>query len=322
MRIGLLGLGMMGRHHLASYATLPDVEVVTRESASYASVDGRDRDALLSAMIADPTLDAIDICLPTPSHPGASIAALHAGKHVLCEKPMALDNANCLRVLEAADQNNGVFMVAHVLRFSPAYRYLAESVKTGRYGSLKSVRFVRSCPFPTWGGWFLQPDESGGGVFDLLIHDFDQSIALLGMPDRITVEPVNSGSNSADSVDCVLRYSPADNPDAPCVDISGGWFADGRPFSMSFHVRFAEADLIYENNLLSVQRAGAAAESVPLPSIDPYAEQLRYFIECCRNHRFPSECPPESSASAVALALAVRSLMQCAPGTLTPFNWK
>lgn len=321
MRIGLLGLGMMGRQHLAAYATLPDIEVVTRESASYASVDRRDRDALQAAMIADPTLDAIDICLPTPLHPGVAVAALRAGKHVLCEKPLALDNANCLRILEAADQGSGIFMVAHVLRFSPAYRYLAESAKTGRYGPLKCARFIRSSALPTWGGWFTQPDESGGGVLDLLIHDFDQSIALLGMPDRARVEPVNSGRHSEHSIDCLLRYPPADNPDAPWVEISGGWFADDRPFSMSFHVRFAEADLIYRDHHLLVQRADAPAEPVPLPSIDPYAEQLRYFSECCRKHSFPAECPPASSASAVALALAVRSLAERAPGKLTPLSW-
>ena len=79
-------------------------------------------------MIEDPELDALDICLPTALHAPLTIAALDAGKHVICEKPMALTVEACGRMLEAGKRNKGVLMVAHVLRFWPAYRVLHQAV--------------------------------------------------------------------------------------------------------------------------------------------------------------------------------------------------
>jgi predicted dehydrogenase len=307
----------MGQQHLAAYGSLPGVEVVTRDSASYAALALKDRDALQTAMIADPTVDAIDICLPTPLHPSVAIAALQAGKHVLCEKPLALNTADCLRILDAARLSGSVFMVAHVLRFFPAYCFLADAVSTNRYGAVKYLHFSRTSGIPAWAGWLARPEESGGGVLDLLVHDFDQSIALFGMPDRATVKPIDSEH----SVRCQLGYPHGDNPDGLTVEIEGGWFGDNRPFSMGFHAHFAEADLIFDDNQLSLHRAGALPEELLLPEVDPYAEQLRYFMECCSSRNHPAECPPASSAAAVGLALAVRSLAANAPGKLTPLHW-
>jgi predicted dehydrogenase len=275
-------------------------------------------------MIADPSLDALDICLPTPAHPRVAIAALEAGKHVLCEKPLALSVEQCARVLDAARQSGRVFMVAHVLRFFPAYALLAEAVRTHRYGLARHVLFTRNSGIPGWAPWLAQPEQSGGAVLDMLVHDFDQSIALFGLPAQLTAEPIESGN----TVRCVLGYSHNAHPEGLTVEIAGGWFGDDRPFSMGFNARFAESELLFRDNRLSVLRsAGSAEESgqecgqeLPLPAIDPYAEQLRYFIECCRTASEPTACPPAASAAAVRLALAVRDLAERAPGQLTPFH--
>jgi predicted dehydrogenase len=324
MRIGLLGSGAMGQKHLAAYAALPGVAVVTRNTAVYgalgAEIDQLSREDLQRAMIADRSLDALDICLPTPLHPRVVIAALEAGKHVLCEKPLALSVEECTRVLAAARESGRIFMVAHVLRFFPAYRLLAEAVRTNRYGRVRRVCFTRSSSIPTWADWLAQPAQSGGAVLDLLVHDFDQAIALFGQPAGLIAEPIESEH----TVRCVLHYPRGNRPAELTVEIEGGWFADGRPFAMGFHAYFAETELVFRDNRLSVLRAAGpsqdpAREELPLPDIDPYAEQLRYFIECCRSRSEPDQCPPAASAAAVALALAVRSLAQRAPGKLTPY---
>jgi predicted dehydrogenase len=317
MRIGLLGSGAMGQQHLAAYATLSGVEVVTRDSAAYAGVDPYDRDALQRAMITDPTLDAIDICLPTTLHPRVAIAALEAGKHVLCEKPLALTEQECSCILSSARQSGRVFMVAHVLRFFPAYRSLGEAVQTLCYGPVEHIRFTRSSGIPTWAPWLAHMEESGGAVLDLLVHDFDQSIALFGMPIDAVVESLESDH----TVRCVLHYAHSDHPNGLVVEITGGWFGDSRPFSMGFHARFRDAELIFRDNRLSVLRPAALPQELSLPDVDPYTEQLRYFIECCRSHSEPLECPPESSAAAVTLALAVSSLAQAESGKLTALQW-
>src|SRR5215469_15498220 len=141
MRLGLLGSGMMGQQHISSLATLPDVTVVTRASEPYASIAFPDRESFYRALIASPELDAIDICLPTRMHPWVAIAALEAGKHVICEKPLALNLPECARILDAVRSSERIFMVAHVVRFFPAYRMLAQAIHDQRFGPLHSICF-------------------------------------------------------------------------------------------------------------------------------------------------------------------------------------
>jgi predicted dehydrogenase len=304
-RIGLLGLGVMGRQHLAGYAQLPGVEVEMRGAGAYQGYGDGDREALYQAMIADPALDALDLCLPTPLHPRLAIAALEAGKHVLCEKPMALDMDSCGRMVAAARASGRILMIAHVLRFAPAYEALAEAVGSGRYGRLRHLRLTRSSGRPAWGPWLLDPAQSGGAVLDLLVHDFDQAIALCGFPDTIEARPVAFG----DGVACRLGYGRGDQ--GATVEVEGGWFADDRPFAMGFHARFEEAELTYVHDAaspLEVHSDKHPAGAIPLSAADMYTEQLRYFAGCCAGGRQPERCLPGDSARAVQLALEVRRI--------------
>jgi predicted dehydrogenase len=298
-QVGLLGLGFMGRRHLEAFRSLSGVEVLTRTSARFAHL--QDPDALYEAMITDPELDAIDICLPTALHAPLTIAALDAGKHVLCEKPMALTVEACGRMLEASKRNKGILMVAHVLRFWPAYRVLHDAVARGTYGAVRSARFARRSGLPSWGPWLLRPEESGGAPLDLLVHDYDQALWLFGAPQSATAHTVGSPNVIA----CSLRY-----PDGLEVAIDGGWYTDNIPFAMEFDLQADEGELLYANDHLQLLRPPAAPTEIVLPAEDPYATQLAYFIDCCRNGHAPVECPPESSAKAVELALSISALAQ------------
>jgi predicted dehydrogenase len=314
MRLGLLGSGMMGRQHLSALATLPDVTVVTRSSEPYVSTVFSDRESFYRTVIASPDLDAIDICLPTRMHPWVAIAALEAGKHVICEKPLALNLSECSRILDAARNSGRIFMMAHVVRFFPAYRMLAQAIRNQQFGPLRSIHFKRWSAIPAWSDWLACQTESGGAILDLLIHDFDQSIWLLGMPNRVFAEPIESEN----TVRCVMQYDASASRPTCTVEIEGGWFSDERPFAMSFHAHFSQADLTYCDNQLTVQ-SGSYTASVPLTQVDPYAEQLRYFLSCCRNHSEPAESSARAGADAVRLALTIRALAHSMPGVFTPF---
>jgi predicted dehydrogenase len=298
-KVGLLGLGVMGRRHMDAYRSLPGVEVLTRTSARFAHL--QDPDALYGAMIEDPELDALDICLPTALHAPLTIAALDAGKHVLCEKPMALTVEACGRMLEAGKRNKGVWMVAHVLRFWPAYRVLHDAVIRGTYGAVRSARFARRSGLPSWAPWLLRPEESGGAPLDLLVHDYDQALWLFGAPESATARTVGSDN----VIECGLRY-----PGGLEVAIAGGWYTDNIPFAMEFDLQASDGELRYADDHLQLIRPHAAPTEIALSKEDPYATQLAYFLDCCRNGHAPVECPPESSAQAVKLALSISALAQ------------
>jgi predicted dehydrogenase len=290
----------MGRRHMDAYRTLPGVEVVTRTSPRFAHL--HDPDVLYQAMIEDPELDALDICLPTALHPPITIAALDAGKHVLCEKPMALTVEACGHMLEAAKRNKGVvLMIAHVLRFWPAYRVLHEAVVGLTYGAIRSARFARRSGLPSWGPWLLRPEESGGAPLDLLVHDYDQALWLFGEPESATARIVGSPN----VMECSLRY-----PGGLDVAIAGGWYTDNIPFAMEFDLQASAGELRFANDHLQLLRPSAAPTEVALSQEDPYATQIAYFLDCCRKGHAPIECPPESSAKAVELALSMSALAQ------------
>ncbi len=247
-------------------------------------------------LVTDPTLDAIDICLPTDLHASVAISALNAGKHVLCEKPMALTEADCHQMLEAAEKHGRVLMIGHVLRFWPEYETLRAIVANQEYGPIRHARFTRSAGLPAWSRWLPVEERSGGAVVDLLIHDIDQVLSLWGVPEQVTARSLGP----VDTMAATLSYGPDLQ-----VEISGGWLPAGEPFSMSFELRSAESRVELARDGLFVTTAEERVQ-LPTPVHSAYEEQIAYFVDCCRSSTKPGRCPPEQSAQALAVALLLK----------------
>ncbi len=263
----------MGATHLATLLKLPDVVVKAAASRNeralsgdFSSIGGNLGRILPMVdlrevrkygrwqdLVADPDVDAVDICLPTNLHSMVAKAALAAGKNVLCEKPMALDGEQCDEMIAAAEAAGRVLMIGHVLRFWPAYDQLAEFVTTARYGPVRSATFTRMCGLPEWSPWLADEAQSGGAILDLLIHDIDQVLRLFGMPTAVRAK----GLGTLDAITASLLY-----PNGPEVRLQGGWLAPGTPFSMSFQVRAAAAELELRSSslLLSDRRRKSACD--------------------------------------------------------------
>src|SRR5207248_5673184 len=128
----------------------------------------------LDAAIADPEIDAVDICLPTPIHRATAERALGRGAHVLLEKPIALALEDADAIVEAAARSGRIFMVGLVLRFWPEYVELQRRVASGELGGPRAVNAHRLSPPADWNEWMADRSQSGGTPVDLMIHDFDQ----------------------------------------------------------------------------------------------------------------------------------------------------
>jgi predicted dehydrogenase len=299
MKIGLLGLGFMGKQHLDAYAQIHGVEILTRNHVIFSHIDSRNSVALVEAMLADREISAIDICLPTRYHKEIAIAALDAGKHVLCEKPMALSPEDCAAMIAAAERNQRILMIAHVLRFWPAYRQLREILGSHQFGPVRRAKFSRRCSTPNWGEWFQNPALTGGATLDLLIHDIDQALLLFGSPESASGMQLTA----PDAASYSLNYA-----DGLVVEIEGGWFPATELFAMSFQVETETAEIALESNVFSIKEEGAAPQPIELSAEDAYAVQLSYFVGSCRSNQPVSACTPESSAQAVQLACLLRDL--------------
>ena len=139
----------------------------------------------IDELISKEEFDVADICLPTFLHKEITVKLLSAGKHVLCEKPMALTSSDCEEMLSASRSCGKQLMVAHVLRFNSAYRFLKDAVDSGRYGRLDNIYMDRHSVYPTWGTSFANNAVTGGATLDTHIHDVDVARFILGEPDSV-----------------------------------------------------------------------------------------------------------------------------------------
>jgi predicted dehydrogenase len=312
MKTAVLGLGFMGSTHLQAMQQIPGAELAAvwdadpqRLTGDLSAIQGNlntgggrfDFSAVtaytdLSGLLADPAIEAVDICLPTYLHEDVAIRALQAGKHVLVEKPMALDGAGGRRMIEAADRAGRLLMCAQVLRFFPEYVVLKEAM--GRLGRPRAAYLARRCAEPGWGGWLKDAARSGGGAFDLLIHDIDQCLYLFGKPHAV------SASGFANWVSGHLYY------EGLTVTVEGGWQDSPRyPFTMEYRVTLEHGTVEFSSAGRPPVEYTAEERVLPLPSMGGYAAEIAYFVECCTTGRRPERCLPEDSAAAVDLTHAL-----------------
>ncbi len=313
MRIGILGLGFMGGVHLSAIERIDGAVVTAASSRTRPAAHGPSKGNLphltsgalppdarwysdWRQLLMDMDLDAVDICLPTHFHKEVILAALESGKHVLCEKPMALTASDCDQILEAADKSGRVFMVGQVVRFMFPYRYAASFIHSICEGSVIACTLKRKAGFPQWSEWLAKEEYSGGAILDLLIHDIDQALKFFGQPS--TVSAVTDGE--VDTMKGALHYT-----DGLTVQIEGGWYTREVPFSAGFHLAGKDAVLSFEKGSLRLNISGAE-QSIDLPEHLEYVEQISYFVECCRNNVAPELCLPAESAQAVRLATLLR----------------
>ncbi|MFN3326473.1 MAG: Gfo/Idh/MocA family protein [Bryobacteraceae bacterium] len=320
MRIAVAGLGFMGSMHLKALRNIPGATlhaVVSSDPAKLAGDlsgiqgnlggPGEKMDftsvrkyTRVEEALADPDVDAIDICLPTHRHAEVATAALQAGKHVLVEKPLALDGAEADAVLAAAAASGRILMTAQVLRFFPDYLPLADLIRCNKLGPVRSALFRRRCAAPTWSAWLADASRSGGGVFDLLIHDVDICLHLFGAPEAVSATGHEDMQRGIDTITAQLHY-----PAIGSVTITGGWHhPQSYPFSMEYTVVAEEGTVDYSSahRPPSLYRADGSEELLPVPEKDGYQAEIEYFLDCCRTGRKPAICPPEESAAAVKIA--------------------
>ncbi|PXX44623.1 Gfo/Idh/MocA family oxidoreductase [Aquitalea magnusonii] len=227
LNIGIVGLGRLGRRHalnlrdrirgaklVAACSPLDDELAWAAEQ-----LPGVHRHHTLDAMLAEPQVQAVFLVTPTALHAEQIIACLRAGKHVFCEKPLALNVEDCQKVeAVAAEYPQLKAMVGFVRRFDASYQDAAEKLQQGLVGQAYLLR-SQTCDLNDENGFFVKFAPSSGGIFmDCSIHDIDLARWLLGSPKPLRVWA--TGTNA-------LHPALAD-----CGDVDNGVamleFADGK----------------------------------------------------------------------------------------------
>ncbi len=184
LKAGVIGLGDWGRNHVRTLASLGVLAGVADRTEGRATETGAEFGVpgmTPEEMITSPEIDAIVLAMPANLHAETAVKVIEAGKHVLVEKPMALDGASAEAVVAAADRAGVVAMTGHILRFHPAFEALEQLVENGALGQIKYVYSTRI----GLGKFFTQTDA----LWDIAPHDLSLLLAITKeMPDNTHLE--------------------------------------------------------------------------------------------------------------------------------------
>lgn len=334
LRIGLVGAGLIARRsHLPAFAALDRARVTAvasgRVESAQSASDEFSIDRVYGSwqeLVADPEIDAVDICAVNSLHAPIAIAAARAGKHVLVEKPMAISLPEADEMISAAGEAGVILMVAHNLRFAPVFGELKRLVDKEVIGPVHSVRaaFMHAGPDESWGAtsdWFWLEDTAGGGaVLDLGIHMIDLLRWIIDRPVlevSAMVSRMTKPTFAEDNAIVIMRFAGD-----VLASVQTSWTA--RPFPDNQVVVQGEQGRIIVGRTAAepivVYRQGAGEiekEAPEVPTDSRYGNLFEHFVETALNGSAPLVSGRDGRDSlAVALAAyeSARSLRSVSPG--------
>lgn len=312
IRVGVVGLGFMGGVHLRNWQAVAGADVVAvcdanpitgvaKQGNIDAGSDPLDLEGVAiytdaAEMLANENLDVVSIALPTHLHKDVSIQCLEAGVHVLCEKPMALNVADCDAMIEAAGKAGKHLMVAHCIRFWPEYAWIKTAAENGEYGDILAADFQRLTYAPGWDGnsWFSDPGKSGGIALDLHIHDLDFIQYLFGAP-----QSIRSVCSTTKHVQTWVGYG-----DDRVFSATASWLMpESFGFEMSFRVVFEKAVAIFNGTKLTLFPAKGDSLACEIDEGDGYKGEIEYFAQLISGTANKILITPEQACESVRMAL-------------------
>ncbi|MDF2440673.1 MAG: hypothetical protein JWN98_1657 [Abditibacteriota bacterium] len=198
VRVGIIGVGI-GQAHIKGYSKVPQANIAAlcdldenraRQVAGDNKLENVDIVSDYRALLDRSDIDAVSVCLPNSLHAPIAIAALQAGKHVICEKPLATTSKEAQKIADAATKSGKKCMVAQVKRFGPEARALKQIMESGALGNIYygHAFWLRKRGIPGYGGWFTTKAMSGGGpLIDIGVHLLDAAWWLAGCPQPVAV---------------------------------------------------------------------------------------------------------------------------------------
>lgn len=310
-RVGLVGIGGMGFVHYNAYKTLDNAKIVAvadpRVEMAKEKIGEDDVRvyASMEEMLRSEELDMVDICTPSYMHADMAIMAMESGLDVLCEKPMSLNSENTARMIEAHKRTGKAYMTAHVVRFMKPYMYLKSVIDSGELGKPVHIQMKRISGIPRWSweDWMRDSNKSGGAAIDLSIHDIDFVQYVFGQPKEVSGTHMCMKDNN-DYLESELIY------DGFSVSIIGGWYNAEIPFDASYMAIFengfvkSEGGVVVKcNEKIDLDLEKAKSDTgINLSSVDGYAGEIAYFVNCLDAGVPSVMVTPESSEDSIKLA--------------------
>ena len=301
-RVGLIGTGFMARKHTAAWHTLGAKVLVHSRSAERGRQFAAEHGAVAVDDLGDllDQVDVVDVCTPTDTHEALVLRAAAAGRHVICEKPLARTPAQGLAMIEACRTAGVGLLPAQVLRFFPAYVLAHDAVRAGRIGALEQLQFSRENAIPGAETWFADVERSGGVLVDLAIHDLDFARWVAGDVTQV-VGRTQTGPHDGLPIRSSATLTHASGA---VSEVTAVWDVPGTPLHSSFELVGDEGVLRFDSAPTPVLRDGSGRVLFEdTGADDPFADQLAEFVATFAGSAEP-RITAEDGLVALALALA------------------
>lgn len=304
MKAAILGTGF-GSYHAQLYHRIEGVELVKifgrnpeklKELEKEHQVQGTTN---INDILEDPSIDFVDICLPTSEHMHSILEALKAGKHVYCETPLCYSREEARVILEAEKKYGKRIFVDLFVKFTPEYQFIRQAIINNTYGALKAISIIRNTA-AIWGPLGLDKI-----VLDLMIHDLDLAVWFLGVPEDQQAYGIQARPGEA-CVKAILQY-----PEAVAALEASSMMPKNYPFTVACEAIFEHASLEFreaftEEGITKVCTlyTGDSKEDLQLEGYDPYEYALRHVIDCIREGK-ATVLGASAAADAIDLALTM-----------------
>jgi len=252
MKVGVIGLGAIGPVHADAYSVSPDVEIAAICDISEARLaeigqkyNVKQRFKNYHDLLKS-DVEAVSICVGNALHCETAVAALKAGKHILLEKPMAMNAAQATEIIQAGEKAKKIIQVGMVWRQSEQAKIVRDYISKGLFGDIYHLRavMIRRRGIPGMGGWFTTKAASGGGpLIDVGVHWFDAAMHVSGLwkPTSVSAETHAAFLRDMRSYRYVNMWAGPPKYDgvADVEDYAVGLVRFGKKASMSFEIAWA-----------------------------------------------------------------------------------
>ncbi len=326
LKIGLIGTGGICRGcHIPGYQSAPDQceivyacdvnEKVAKEAAKEFSIPKVVTD--YKEILADPEIDAVSVTTPNAYHKQPTIDALNAGKHVLCEKPLAMNADEARAMCQAAKKNGKLLQVGLQQRFTGYGQFMKEFVDKGAMGDIYYARAqaLRRRGVPAWGVFIDKEKQGGGPLIDIGVHILDFTLFLMGYP-----KPISASGKTWDTLgknpklfnfwgdydhkkftveDMAVGFIRFENDAVVVLESSFKANIDGDPFGTSLYGTKAGADIRFwapEPITIYTEQNKQLFNMVPknIPNVPaPHTLEVKAFIDAILKGK-PSPVPGEN----------------------------
>jgi len=309
LKVGVIGVGALGRHHARLYNLSENCEVVgvfdvNSEGAQAVAAEFdlacfSDMDDLVDKC------DALSIAVPATKHYDVAIDLLNKGKHLLIEKPLAVTVDEAEKIVEAADKNSVVVGVGHVERFNPAMSYLEQHTGNTRY-----IEAERLAPYPPERPGQHRRGVEVGVVLDLMIHDLDLVLSMVDSEvesfDAVGI-PVLSETEDIANVRIKFKNGAVANVKSSRVSDTPNRCV--RVFQTDAYISLDYA--AFKGTVVKKGKLALAKKDVELDGYNALAEELEDFIRAVNatvesGEIVPTKVPGIQGLNAIKLAVAIQ----------------